>query len=402
MRIEEGVRLAVETILAHKFRSILTMLGMIIGVFAVVLLVSLGQGAKQYIFLEFQNLGTNLIVIQPGRNDQKGALTPPMGSTEDRLTLQDVEAIEKRTFQIEAVSGFMMGTGQFRWQGNTDNTSIFGVNHKFPNILNFEIAQGDFISKEEEVSARRVVVLGHTLARSLFGNEYAVGHQIRINQSIFRVIGVLEEVGSKLGLDIDLIAFVPTTTAMRLFNEDSLFGIRAKASGRASVDNGVEELRDILKERHDGNEDFTIITQGAIMGSMSDVLQVLSYLLGGIAAISMLVGGIGIMNIMWVSVTERTEEIGIRRAVGARRIDILQQFLTESLVLSIFSGIIGLGGALGLTYGAYALYPQFDARPPLWIVLSALLVSLVVGVVFGVWPAYRAAKVEALDALRYE
>ena len=208
--------------------------------------------------------------------------------------------------------------------------------------------------------------------------------------------------GSKLGFNIDDFALIPTSSAMKLFNDDKLFGIRARASGKSSVEDAVFEIKEILKERRSGEEDFSVITQIAMMESMDSILGMLSYVLGGIAAISMLVGGIGIMNIMLVSVAERIPEIGIRRAVGARRIDILQQFLFEALALSFFSAAIGALGALALTYGLSWFYGTFDMRPPWWIISAALGLAIGVGVLFGIWPARKAAKIEALEALRHE
>jgi putative ABC transport system permease protein len=208
--------------------------------------------------------------------------------------------------------------------------------------------------------------------------------------------------GNKLGLDFDELGFIPTEAALRLFNEDKLFGIRAKASSRVSIDDAVAEITDILKERRDGEEDFTVMTQISMMASMNTILNMLTYVLGAIAAISMIVGGIGIMNIMWVTVVERTQEIGIRRAVGARRVDILKQLLAEAVALSVLGGLVGVGGAVVITYGLYVSFPSFDMRAPLWIFIPAFLLACIVGVIFGVGPAWRASRIEILDALRYE
>jgi putative ABC transport system permease protein len=402
MRLGEVLRLSVETILTNKFRSLLTMLGMVIGVFSVVTLVSLGQGAKNYVLSEFQSLGTNMIIIQPGKTEEKGAFHAPIGSAERRMTLRDVEALQKRSLNIEAVSGLVLATAEIRNGTNTSNNNVLGVNERFNEILNFQVQNGEFLSAEESVAGRRVVVLGNELSQTLFGNDYAVGRSVQINRSDFRVIGVLHRLGNKLGLDVDLLAFIPTTSSLRLFNEDRLFGIRAKASARSSVSDAVAEIKEILTERRRGEEDFTVVTQVSMMSSLGNILQVLSYLLGGIAAISMLVGGVGIMNIMLVSVTERIPEIGIRRAVGARRIDILQQFLMEALMLSVFSGLLGIGASLLLIQGLYYFYPVVDLTPSLFVLGGAFLLSALIGVLFGVWPAYRAAKVETLEALRYE
>lgn len=398
----ELLRLSAESLLGHRFRAVLTMLGMIIGVFAIVVLVSLGQGAKNYILSEFEGLGTNLIIIQPGRTDKKSAFHAPMGSVTRKMTMEDVTALEKRSFSLEAVSGVVLGTAQARYEDILTNISVFGVNEQFLKILNMEIRSGNFISREEDESGRRVVLLGHNVRKSLFGEDNPIGRGVKLNESEFRVIGLIAAMGNKLGFNLDDVAFVPTTAALRLFNEDKLFGIRAKASSKSSIDDAVDEITEILKERRSGEEDFTIITQVAMMDSMSTILNMLSYVLGGIAAISMLVGGIGIMNIMLVTVSERTQEIGIRRAVGARRLDILKQFLVEAVVLSVLGGMVGILIALAVTYGVFYFYPEFDMRPPFWILGPAFLLSVVTGIIFGVWPARKASRIETLDALRYE
>jgi len=216
------------------------------------------------------------------------------------------------------------------------------------------------------------------------------------------VIGVLELTGEKLGLNIDEMVFVPTRSAMRILNDDHLFGIRARAKSRVSLEDAVSDITQILKERRNGEEDFTIITQASLVQTMDTILTMLTYALGGIAMISMLVGGIGIMNIMLVSVTERTREIGIRRAVGAKRRDILKQFLVEAVTLSMMGGMSGLLGAVILTHLFYWFVPSFDMRAPYWILLPSFLFSALTGVFFGVWPARKAAGISTIDALRYE
>lgn len=402
MSLIETFRLSIEALLAHKFRTVLTILGMVVGVFSVVVLVSLGQGAKNYVLAEFQGLGTNLIIIQPGKVDKRGELGPPPGAAKRRMTSADVVALEKRAFNIQAVSGLVLGSGTVKYEDAVSNLSVFGVNEQFNQIITIAIGRGNFLSREECETGRRVVVLGLNIARNLFGNAEAVGRVVKVNESEFRVIAVTASMGNKLGINFDDVAFIPTRAAQRLFNDDKLLGIRAKASSRATIEDATAEIREILKARRDGEEDFTIITQVAMMDTLGNLLNMLSYLLGGIATISMLVGGIGIMNIMLVSVSERTQEIGIRRAVGARRRDILRQFLSEALALSLLSGGVGVGGAVALTWGVVLIYPTFDMRAPSWILLPAFLLAIVVGVIFGVWPARKASRIETLDALRYE
>ncbi|MBI3534521.1 MAG: FtsX-like permease family protein, partial [Deltaproteobacteria bacterium] len=249
---------------------------------------------------------------------------------------------------------------------------------------------------------RRVTVLGGHLAESLFGEQNPVGQMVKINDSEHRVIGVIRKEGTKLGFNMDDVAFVPTKTAMKIFNDDKLFGIRARAKSKISMEDAIEEIKDILKGRHNGEEDFTIMNQYSMLEALNTILGMMTYVLAGIGMISMVVGGIGIMNIMLVSVTERTREIGIRRAVGARRRDILKQFLTEAIALSLIGGGLGLFGSVSLTYVAYGFLRSFDMRAPAWIFLPAFLISVLTGVLFGVWPAKKAAALETIDALRYE
>ena len=402
MGIKEVIRLAVESLLVQKLRTALTILGMVIGVGAIVLLVSLGQGAKNYVTSEFEGLGTNLIIIQPGKSDKKTHMGPPVGAAQRKMTTADVMAIEKRALNVEAVSGLVLGTVSARFEDALSNITVFGTNEQFPQILSVRVGRGNYFSREEDDYGRRVLVLGQTVATELFGEADPIGLTVKLNESEFRVIGVLLPMGNKLGLDFDELGFIPTQAALKLFNDDKLFGIRAKASSRVGIDDAVAEISEILKERRDGEEDFTVLTQVSMMESMNTILNMLTYVLAAIAAISMLVGGIGIMNIMWVTVVERTQEIGIRRAVGARRVDILKQLLAEAVALSVLGGAVGVGGAVVITVALYVVFPSFDMRAPLWIIAPAFFVAFIVGVVFGVVPAWRASRIEILDALRYE
>lgn len=402
MPFRETVRLAFESINANRFRAALTMLGLVIGVSAVILLVSLGTGAKRYILSEFEGMGTNLIMVQPGKVDAKSNLGPPIGAAQRKLTISDVDALERHAFNLEAITGVVLGSSSIRYSGNINNVNLLGSNDRFIDILNLSTAQGNWFTREEDDFGRRVTVLGAKVAENLFGSEYGIGRSVRINQSDFKVIGILASVGDKVGFNLDNFVFVPTRAALRLFNDDKLFGLRAKASSRSGVADAVEEMREILKERRQGEEDFTIITQDAMMDSMSTILSMLTYVLVAIASISMLVGGVGIMNIMLVSVAERTPEIGVRRAVGATNNDILKQFIVEAITLSCTGVLVGLALSVSITHIGYFFFPAFDLRTPFWIVPPALLISIGIGVLFGVWPAWKASQIEILDALRYE
>ncbi len=402
MPIAEILVLAFESLVGNKLRAGLTMLGMIIGVGAVVLLVSIGNGARLYITRQFEGIGTNLIIVQPGKTDTKTGFGPPIGGTKRKLTLNDVDALEKQGANLDSVTGLMFGTGAIKTGIRSKNTTIIGCNEKFTRIINIKIASGSFISHEEEEFGRRVVVLGYGIARSLFPDESPLGKLIKVNESEHRVIGVTDKSGETLGFQMDDLVLIPTRAAMRIFNDDKLFGIRVRAKSKVSLKDAVKEITEILKSRHNNTEDFSVVTQDSMLDTMNTILGMLTYALSGIAMISMLVGGIGIMNIMLVSVTERTREIGVRRAVGARQIDVLKQFLAEALVLSITGGMMGLFGSVALTYLVSWFTPSFDMRAPFWIYPPAFLLSLFTGVIFGVWPARKAAKIETIEALRFE
>lgn len=402
MPIREVIFLAFEAIYANKLRSMLTMLGIIIGVAAVVLLVSIGNGAKNYITQQFMGMGTNLIMIQPGRTEGKSSFGPPIGSAQRPLNLHDVEALEKQSFSLEAVTGVTFGMGTAKIDNRSMNAQVLGASDKFFQILNVKLQLGQILSREEADTGRKVAVIGHKVAKTLFDDANPLGQLIKILDSQHRVIGVFEPSGEKLGFNMDNMILVPTKDAMRIFNDEKLLGIRAKAKSLASINDAVAEIKIILKHRHSDQEDFTVTTQLAMLDTMGTILGMLTYVLAGIAMISMLVGGIGIMNIMLVSVTERTREIGIRRAVGARKQDILTQFIVEAMVLSVTGGLIGLGISIFITSAIYWALPDFDMRAPIWILAPSFLISLFTGVIFGVWPARSAANIETIEALRYE
>ncbi len=391
-----------EALVENKLRSMLTMLGMIIGVAAVILLVSVGTGAKRYITAEFESLGTNIIIIQPGKTDKKSSMGPPISSSKGKITLSDVDAIMRSSQLLSAVSGVMYGAGTVKYDISASNIYIMGSNDQLQKVFNINIIEGNYISKEDDDAGRRVVVIGWNVKENLFGKDSPIGKLVKINESEHRVIGVIKPTGDKLGFNVDEMIFIPNKSALRLFNTDKLFGIRAAAKSRASLDDAVADITEILKERHNGEEDFTIITQVTMMDSMNTILNMLTYALGAIAFISMLVGGIGIMNIMLVSVTERTREIGIRRAVGARQSDILKQFIIEAVVISVSGGLIGILISLFITYALFFAFPGFDMRPPFWIIPPSFLLSFFTGLIFGVWPARKAARIQTIDALRYE
>ena len=402
MDVREALALALEMLVANRVRSALTMLGVVIGVAAIILLVSLGEGATAYITNELTGLGTNLLIITPGKTQTSGGFHPPIASTVRKLTYDDAVALRRRASLLTDAVPLVLGTGKIRYQGNSRHVSVVGVTPEFQRVRNLYVEIGQFLGEEDVEGRRRVVVLGRTVKRELFGEENPLGRFVTLADSRYRVIGIMERKGVSLGFDIDDLVFVPVKSAQDLFDTDRLLEILASVGSPDDIDRAIQQVRDILIRRHGNREDFTVISQGAILSAFTTILKILTAVLGGIAGISLVVGGIGIMNIMLVSVRERTREIGIRKAVGARRRDILGQFMIESIVLSTLGGllgiIVGVGGAKGLSL----FFTYLPTRVSMWAVLMAFGFSAAVGVFFGVYPARRAARLDPIQALRYE
>jgi putative ABC transport system permease protein len=402
MDLREAFALALEMLLANRVRSVLTTLGVVIGVAAIILLVSLGEGATAYITRELTGLGTNLLIITPGKTQTSGGFHPPLASTVRKLTYEDAVALRRRATILTDAVPVVLGSGKVRFQGASRDTSVIGVTPEFQRVRHLYVEIGQFVDDEDVEGRRRVVVLGRTVKRELFGEENPLGQFVTLADSRYRVIGIMEQKGMSLGFDIDDLVFIPVKSAQDLFDTDRLFEILVSVRSPEEVDQAMRQVKDILMRRHGNREDFTVVSQGAILSTFTTILKILTAVLGGIAGISLLVGGIGIMNIMLVSVRERTREIGIRKAVGARRRDILGQFLLESVVLSSLGGglgiLVGIGGARGLSF----FFTYLPTRVSLWAVLMAVGFSVAVGVFFGVYPARRAASLDPIQALRYE
>jgi len=402
MDVREAFALALEMLTANRVRTALTMLGVVIGVAAIILLVSLGEGATAYITRELTGLGTNLLIITPGKTQTSGGFHPPIASTVRKLTYEDAVALRRRAALLTDAVPVVLGTGKIRYQGVSRDTSVIGVTPEFQRVRNLYVEIGQFVSEEDVEGRRRVVVLGRTVKRELFGEENPLGQFVTLADSRYRVIGIMERKGVSLGFDIDDLVFIPVKSAQDLFDTDRLFEILASVRSPDEIDRATQQVKDILMRRHGNREDFTLTSQGAILSVFTTILKILTAVLGGIAGISLLVGGIGIMNIMLVSVRERTREIGIRKAVGARRRDILGQFLLESVVMSSLGGglgiVVGVGGAKALSL--FFTYLPTQVSP--WAILMAFGFSAAVGIFFGVYPARRAALLDPIQALRYE
>jgi putative ABC transport system permease protein len=400
MDFREQLRTAIDSIMSAKLRSLLTTLGVVIGVTAVIVLVSVGEGVRGYLADMFAGMGSNLLFVFPGKSATRGH--GRSFTTVRRLTLEDARALEQRSGNIELVAPVVVGGGQVELGAAERDVLVFGTNHNYPLVHNHQPAAGQFFTEQDVSNKHRVVVIGQTVARELFGDALPLGQLIKVSEARYRVIGVMESKGQSLGFDLDDVVFIPVTGAMDLFNVEGLTRISVKTTSKYNLDPAIEDIKRILRDRHNRREDFTVVNQAEMLETFNQIADTMTWVLVGIASISLLVGGIGIMNIMLVAVRERTREIGVRKAVGARRRDILLQFLIESVCVSLIGGLLGLGlGTLIVMITAWAA-PQIPAQITWWNVAVAVGFSVAVGVFFGVAPARRAAALDPIACLRYE
>jgi putative ABC transport system permease protein len=404
MNLWENVLVALQGLTANKLRSSLTMLGIIIGVLAVIMGTAIGQGSRQQVLERIQSLGSNVVTVMPGQQ-RTGAVSGGAGSRQS-LKMPDVEAIEKECPSIVAVAPQVQSSAQVKYGNTNTSTTILCTTPEFLKIRGFRVETGEFFSNQDVRGRRKVCVIGKTTAETLFGDSKPIGKSIRIRGISFRIVGLLALKGSALFGDPDDQVVIPITTGMKqVFGQDHLSSINAQTAEADGATKATREIEAALRKTHrlKGNDpsDFTVRTQQEFMQLQEQSSQTLTLLLTGIAAVALLVGGIGIMNIMLVSVTERTREIGIRKAVGARPLNILLQFLIEAMTLSVVGGLAGIaGGFLGC-----AIISNFMGWPtvisPLWIGI-AFFSSATIGIFFGIYPAYKAAQLDPIEALRYQ
>ena len=392
------VHFAVTALVRHRLRTGMGLLGVAIGVAAVVMLTALGEGARRYVTGEFASIGSNLLVLIPGKNETTGGLPGAVGGVPNDLTLDDAEALKRRVPRLSVLAPVAMGTETVSYRERSRQVLVAGTTREFLELRGLKLAAGSSLPEGEMDRGGQGVVLGAKLADELFPGERPLGEVVRIGDWRMRVIGVLERRGVQIGVDINDFAVIPVATAMRMFNRSSLFRILLRMNAHSDLDAACSRAIEILRERH-GEEDVTCITQDSVIASLTAILNVLTMALVGIAAISLSVAGIGIMNLMLVSVSERREEVGLLKAVGAGRRQILSIFLAEAVLLAAAGGALGLAFGWAATRVLTAIYPAFPAATPLWATIAALAVSVLVGALFGVLPASRATRLDPVQAL---
>ncbi|MEI6228273.1 MAG: ABC transporter permease [Methylophilaceae bacterium] len=400
MRFADSGRFALQAIVSHRLRSFLTLLGIAVGIAAVILLTSIGEGVHQYVLSEFTQFGTNVIAIAPGKVKTGGQ--PPSGipTTARLLTMEDALSL-KQLPNVTAATPLVWGNSEVGGNGRLRRSTIYGVDADFPRVFSSSLNIGSFLPRAGAGSSRAFVVLGAKLRNELFGDVNPLGARVRIGGLHFRVIGVMAPKGQFLGIDLDDTAFIPAERALELYNREGLVEIHVAYAENASSVKVADAIKDRLIMRH-GHEDFTITTQEDMLKTLSNILNILTMAVGALGGISLLVGAVGIVTIMTISVTERTNEIGLLVALGARRQSILGLFLGESIILAALGGLMGLSLGAGLAQLLRLVLPKLPVHTPWSFAVGALVMSAIIGLLAGVLPARSAARLDPIEALRAE
>ncbi len=399
MRAPDLLRLAAQSLLRARLRSAMMLVAMAIGVAAVVVLTSLGEGARRYVTGEFQALGTDLIIVLPGRSETTG-LQPGTfaGETPRELTLGDARAL-LRIPTVERIAPVVIGSVPVSAGQLSREVPVLGTSADFLVVRNLSMAQGAFLPPGELDRDMAVCVIGSTVRRELFPDRPAVGGSVRIGGRRFRVIGVLSDEGRAVGFDLQELVIIPVTSAMQLFDTESLFRILVQARGRDEMLRAQDGVRAVITARHQGEEDVTVITQDAVLATFDRIFTALTLTLAGIASVSLAVAGILIMNVMLVAVSQRTAEVGLLKAIGARGRQITALFLAEAVLLSAAGALAGLVVGYAVDWGIGRVYPALPLGAPAWAVVLAVAIAVASGVVFGLMPARRAARLDPVVAL---
>ncbi len=399
MLLPDLIRLTTSSFLAYRLRSFLTGLGIAIGITAVILLTSIGEGLHQFVLSEFSQFGTNIITIQPGKTQTQGGNVGIFGSVRP-LSLDDADALRHLPY-VDNVNPSVMGNAEVRANGKTRRITVFGEGRDFANAFTMKVQSGSFWPDEDNEQARALVVLGAKVSKELFTGQNPLGSYLRVGGQRYRVVGVMEPKGQVLGLDLDDTVFIPAARAMELLNRPGLIEIQVSYRASSDVNAVIRAITERLKERH-GREDFTVISQEQSLDVLSSVLDVITFAVGALGGISLLVGGVGILTIMTMAVTERTSEIGLLRALGAQERQVLTLFLGEAILLSALGGLAGLALGVGIAQMLHLLFPALPVHTPWMFAVLAELSAVSIGLAAGVVPARRAARLDPVEALHAE
>jgi putative ABC transport system permease protein len=415
MRLSDPIKISYKNLLAAKFRSFLTILGIIIGVASVIIIMAIGQSAQALILDQVSGIGSNLIGILPGASDEKGPPAAAMGIKVTTLKYDDLEALRngKNVPEIADAAGYVMGSEQAMYGGNNLVASFTGTTASYINVENSEVAQGRFINKDEETNMARVAVIGKNIVRDLFSGQDPLGKQIRLKDQNFTVIGVFKEKGGGgFGASsVDDSIFIPLRTAQKLLlGIDYIAFIRVKVKEADLIPYAIANVKTTLRERHNiknpANDDFSVRDQAQALLMIKNITNILRYFLLAIGTISLVVGGVGIMNTMLIVVNQRIREVGLRKAIGAKNSDILAQFLIESSAISFFGGVFGIIFGIFISFISAIVMQALKYKWPFMIswqsIVLATFVSIGIGMVFGIYPARKASKISPMEALRYE
>ena len=399
MLLRDFVHLTSSSLITHRLRSFLTLLGIAVGITAVVLLTSIGEGIHKFVLAEFTQFGTNLIAINPGRTTTHGTSMGVFG-TERPLTIEDAEAL-RHLPNIKAVVPIVQGNGEIEAGNRRRLTTIYGAGADWPEAFSMHVKSGRFLPADDPTAPRAFAVLGSKTRDELFGSRNPLGQRIGIGGNRYRVIGVMESKGTILGFDMDDTVYIPTARGMELFNRNSLLEIDILYQEDANIDKVVHSIKRTLIARH-GREDFTITTQQQMLEVLGSILNILTFAVGAIGGISLLVGAIGIVTIMTIAVNERINEIGLLRALGANQGQVLSLFLGEAIVLAAVGGLSGLGLGIGLAQLLHLALPALPVHTSWLFIVLAEVVAIFIGLAAGVLPARRAARLDPIEALRTE
>ncbi len=400
MRLFDRNQMAMTAVVRYPLRSSMLLVAIAIGVAAVLVLTSLGEGARLYVTSQFNSLGTHLLFVMPGKNEVGGlgGMAGSLGGSPRPFTLADVRALGRSPY-IDTTTPMVMGGANINYQGLERDIGVLGTTHTMQRLFKYEMESGRFLPELDLDNDSPVCVIGDTIARELFGNAEPVGKWVRMGDRRVRVVGALAQGGQSGGHDLDEAVFVPIAFAMQMYNRESVMRMMVEVTSDEAMVKAKKDVQDIIRARHFGHDDITIMDQGTILNTFNKIFLVLTSTLGGIAAISLAVAGTLIMNIMLVAVSQRTAEIGLLKALGARRSQIIGLFLTEAIMLSLLGAIVGVIVGYAASEFLRYVYALVDFQAPDWAVVAAVLTAVASGLLFGIMPARHAADLDPVEAL---